>query len=47
MVWQEECDCVDATVAIDDVDVSDVSDLDVYYEPWEFYLKISENRCLI
>jgi len=47
MVWQEECDCVDATVAIDDVDVSEVSDLDVYYEPWEFYLKISENRCLI
>ena len=47
MVWQEECDCVDATVAIDDVDVSDVSDLDVYYEPWEFYLKTSESRCLI
>jgi len=47
MVWQKECDCVDATVAIDDVDVSEVSDLDVYYEPWEFYLKTSENRCLI
>lgn len=47
MVWQEECDCVDATVAIDDVDVSGVSDLDVYYEPWEFYLKISENGRLI
>jgi len=47
MVWQEECDRVDATVAIDDVDVSDVSDLDVYYEPWEFYLKTSENGSLI
>ena len=47
MVWQEECDCVDATVAIDDVDVSGVSDLDVYYEPWEFYLKTSENESLI
>jgi len=47
MVWQEECDRVDATVAIDDVDVSGVSDLDVYYEPWEFYLKTSENRRLI
>jgi hypothetical protein len=47
MVWQNECDCVDATVAIDDVDVSEVADLDVYYEPWEFYLKTSEDRCLI
>lgn len=38
IVWQNESEKVDAAVAIDDVDVSDVSDLDVYYEPWEFYL---------
>lgn len=38
LVWQEECDGIDAAVAVDDVDVSDVADLDVYYEPWEFYL---------
>ncbi len=43
MVWQEVCDRVEATVAIDDVDVSSVSDLDVYYEPWEFYLKMTED----
>ena len=41
IVWQNESENVDTAVAIDDVDVSDVSDIDVYYEPWEFYLTSS------
>jgi hypothetical protein len=40
IVWQNESENFDAAVAIDDVDVSDVSDIDVYYEPWEFYLTL-------
>jgi len=35
---------VDAAVAIDDTDVSDVDELDVYYEPWEFYLLRSKEN---
>lgn len=44
LVWQNECKHVDVTVAVDDVDVSNVSDVDVYYEPWEFYLLNTETK---
>jgi len=42
LVCHKEYENIDAAVAVDDVDVSGVRDLDVYYEPWEFYLLMSE-----